>query len=165
NNLLKAPSGALNRGCPVLRPMGDSYEQPADHRPWLVRRPDWAGPGQRQDPSDQPAVPPARELGPPPGWAGRGPSQDPAWLPKLSAVPHCGALACPAKVPSPSPPTGLAARGAPREPRPADWLASGPYERHPALPGPPAYPVPGQPPYPVPGKPPPRWCARERVCP
>src|SRR5262249_23358282 len=53
-----------------------------------------------------------------------------------------------------APHPALAARPPPRAPPPADWLASGPYERHPALPGPPAYPVPGQPPYPVPGQPP-----------
>jgi len=138
----------------VLRPMGDSSEQPADHRPWQVRRRTGQAPASVRTPPTSLPFPPAGGLGPPPGWAGRGPSQDPAWLPKLSGVAGFGPADWPAQDAYPSHANGHAARGGSLERRPADWLASGPYERHPALPGPPAYPVPGQPPYPVPGQPP-----------
>ena len=70
----------------MLRPMGDSSEQPADHRPWQVRRRTGQAPASVRTPPTSLPFPPAGGLGPPPGWAGRGPSQDPAWLPKLSGV-------------------------------------------------------------------------------
>src|SRR6266480_488201 len=113
--------------------MGDSYEQPADHRPWQARRPGWAGPGQRQDPPGQPAVPLAGAQGPPPGWAGRGPSQDLTWPPKLSSVAGFGPADRPAQNASPNHANGHETRGS-VERRPADWPASDPYQRHPALP-------------------------------
>jgi hypothetical protein len=133
--------------------MGDSYEQPADHRPWQARRPDWAGPGQRQDPPDQPAVPMAGAQGPPAGWAGRGPNQDPTWLPKISSAAGFGLADWPAQNGNPNHANGHATSGGSVERRPAGWLASDPYQRHPALPDQPAYRVPGQPAYRVPGQP------------
>ena len=134
--------------------MGDSYEQPADHRPWQARRPDWAGPGQHQDPPDQPAVPRAGAQGPPPGWAGRGLSQDLTWLPNLSSAAGFSPANRPAENVYPNHADGHATRGGSLERRPAGWLTYDPSQRLPTtLPGQPAYPVPSQPAYPVPGQP------------
>ena len=114
--------------------MGDSYEQSADHRPWQARRPDWAGPGQRQDPPGLPANPRAGAQGPPPGWAGRGLSQDSAWAAELASTAGPGPADEPAQNAYPNHASGDEARGGSVERRPDYWPAFDPYQRHPVLP-------------------------------
>src|SRR6516164_2302210 len=114
--------------------MGDSYEQSADHRPWQARRPDWAGPGQREDRPDPPANPRAGAQGPPPGWAGRGLSQDSTWPPKLSSTAGLGPADEPAQNAYPNHPSGDEARGGSVERRPAYWPAVTPTSAIPPFP-------------------------------
>jgi hypothetical protein len=105
--------------------MRDSYEPPADHRPWQARRPDWAAISQ---PQDHPAESgqPAHDTDP-----GLYPGHtDPYGLSPVDRMP-------------PAPYPGRAAGpGGPLERRPANWPVFDPYQGHP-----------GQPPYPAPPAP------------
>ena len=147
--------------------MRDSYEPPADHRPWQARRPDWAAFSQPQDPpahSAPPAAAPANADARPPRWAGLGLGQDPTHLPEPSGAGPgpanwptqdsspghfignsdplgVGPPAWAAAAHDPNRSDGHAARGGPLERRPPDWLAYDPGPRHPAPPGPPPYPA------------------------
>src|SRR5215471_11854099 len=140
--------------------MRDSYEHPADRRPWQAPRPDWAVGSQ---PQYLPARPGPSALSPaeaqPPGWAGRGLSQALRWPPEPSSAAGSGPADWTAQPayqdrspghsdrPGPSPATwpapglypdhadGQAVRGAALERRPDDRLAYDPYQGQPALPG------------------------------
>jgi len=148
--------------------MRDSYEPPADHRPWQAHRPDWAAPSQSQDHPARPGqlgVPPADAQARHPGPVGRGLGQDPAQLPEPPSAAAFGPADWAAQDPYPghSPrdsdfhglsPADWAAQdpylnhsnghgppGGRLERRPAYWPAYDPCERHPALPGQPPYPA------------------------
>src|SRR6516164_11698133 len=143
--------------------MPDSYESPADHRPWQARRPDWAVFSQPQGHpahSGQPAAPPADAQARPSHWAGLGLGQDPTQPPQPTGAAGLGPVGWPAhgsppghfpgnsdpfapstpdwaaQDPYPNHSDGHAARGGSLERRPPDWLVYDPGPRHPALPGP-----------------------------
>jgi hypothetical protein len=164
-DLLKTSSGALNSGRAVLPDMRDSYETPADHRPWQARHTDWAALGPRQDHTSQPATPPAEGQAQPPRWSGLGLSQDPVQPPEPSHAPELGPAGWPGADPNPrrfpgdSDPAGLrpldwaaqdpypnhqggrAAREGSLEYRPANWVGHDPFRRHPIVPPQPPYPA------------------------
>jgi len=166
--LLKTSSGALNTGRAVLPDMRDSYETPADHRPWQARHTDWAAPGPRQDHPGHPAAAPADAQARPPRWSGLGLSQDPVPPPEpASGGPGpAGSLAPdpdPRRFPGDSFPgdsgpaglgpadrgaqdpypnqSGRAAHAGSLEYRPANWVGHDPYRRNPIVPPQPSYPA------------------------
>jgi hypothetical protein len=107
-DLLKISSGALNSGCAVLPDMRDSYEPPADHRPWQASPPDGAAPGPHQDhPAHFPGGSDPHGPGPA-DWAAPGPYPG-----------HHG---------------GHAADQGSLEHRSAGWVGYDPFQRHPAVP-------------------------------
>jgi hypothetical protein len=144
--------------------MRDSYEPPADHRPWQARRPDWAADSQRQDHSagsGQPPAPLPENPVPLPGWAGRNLGQDLMQSPDPSGRAIRPAHDTqPGHYPGHGDPFGLspvdrtvpdlyhpgrgegyAAQGGSLERRPDNWPAYDPYQRHPSHAGPPPYPA------------------------
>ena len=111
--------------------MRDSYEPPADHRPWQTSRPDWAVSSRLQGlpvQSGQPALFPADALARPPDLTGHGLSQDHA--PRLAYDPYQG-------YPAPADRPAFPGRTMPfwRQ----GWADYDPYSAHPVWPGHPAY--------------------------
>jgi len=111
--------------------MRDSYEPPADHRPWQAHRPDWAVGNPPHDlpaRSSLPALFPVKAPARPPDWAGPALGEDHAR--RLAYNPYRGH---PAPVDRPAYPE----RTMPfwRQ----GWADYDPYSGYPAWPGHPAY--------------------------
>jgi hypothetical protein len=121
--------------------MRDSYESPADHRPWQARSLDWAASSQRQGHPDLPAVAPGGAADRLPGLADRGLVRNPMQGLELSSAAPPGPVSWPAQDTYPDHSHGHATPRGPMEHHPAGWLAYDPYQRHPAPPGQPPYPA------------------------
>ena len=126
NSLLKTSSGALNTDCAVLPDMTESYEPPADRRPWQAHHP---GPGDHS-PGQDFGLGPDLNLG-----------EAPAPPPQQPSSAAFGPADWAALDPYSSHANDYVPGGGHLERRPANWPAYEPYPTPPALPSQPPYPT------------------------